>query len=63
MFQAEGSISFRRDPLPQVPRAAGYDPINIDMAWFPPAVNGWGTKYSVPDRAPPLLAEGKGHST
>jgi hypothetical protein len=36
---------------------------NLNMAMFPPAANGWGTKYPVPDMIPPLLAEGGGPPT
>jgi hypothetical protein len=30
---------------------------------FPPAVNGWGTKYHIPDMASPLLTEEEGPPT
>jgi hypothetical protein len=38
-------------------------PTNLDTARFPLAVNGWGTKYSVPDITPPHLAGGEESST
>jgi hypothetical protein len=28
-----------RDLIPRVPRAISYDPINLDTAWFPSAIN------------------------
>jgi hypothetical protein len=49
-----------RSPVPWVLWAAIYGPINLDMAQFLPAVNDWGTKYSIPDMVPPLLAKGGG---
>jgi hypothetical protein len=42
-----------RGPIPQVPRAAVYGPTTVDMTWFPPAANGWGTLYPVLDMPPP----------
>jgi hypothetical protein len=35
----------------------------LDMTRFPPATNGWGTKYLVLDMAPPLLAKEEGPPT
>jgi hypothetical protein len=52
-----------RSPVPWVLWAAIYGPINLDMAQFLPAVNDWGTKYSIPDMVPPLLAKGGGPPT
>jgi hypothetical protein len=40
--------------------AASYGPTNLDTTGFPPLANDWGTKYPLPDIAPPLLAEGEG---
>jgi hypothetical protein len=45
-----------RGPVPRVPWATGYGPMNLDMALLPPMANGWGTKYLVPNMVPPLLA-------
>jgi hypothetical protein len=46
-----------RGLVPQVPRATGYGPKNLDTTQFPLVANGWGTKYPVPNMAPPLLDE------
>jgi hypothetical protein len=35
----------------------------LDTTQFPPAVNDWGTKYSVPDMVPSLLDEGESPPT
>jgi hypothetical protein len=47
----------------RVPRVTDYDPKNLDTVRFPPVVNGWGTKYHIPDIALPLLAEEEGPPT
>jgi hypothetical protein len=44
-------------PVPQVSQATGYGPTDLDTPRFPPAANGWGTTYSIPDMVPPLMAE------
>jgi hypothetical protein len=49
--------------VPRVPWAAGYDPKNLNMTWFPPMVNGCGTKYPIPDMTLPLLGKEEGPPT
>jgi hypothetical protein len=44
--------------VPWVPRAAGYGLTNLDTVKFPLAANNWGTKHSILDMVPPLLAKG-----
>jgi hypothetical protein len=50
-------------PIPWVLWAAIYGPTNLDTTRFPAVARDWGTKYPVPDMAPPLLAEGEGPPT
>jgi hypothetical protein len=50
-----------RGPIPRLPPTTGYGPTNLDTARIPPATNGWGTKYSILDTIPPLLAKGGDH--
>jgi hypothetical protein len=49
--------------VPQVPHVAGYNPKNLDTVRFPPAANGWGSKYPASDMPPPLLAREEGPPT
>jgi hypothetical protein len=46
-----------------VPWAADYGPTNLDTTMFPPAENGWGTKYPIWFMVPLLLGEGEGPPT
>jgi hypothetical protein len=39
-------------PIPWIPRAACYDPTNLNMAQFPLVANSWGTKCVVPGLTP-----------
>jgi hypothetical protein len=36
---------------------------NLDTVSFPPAAKGWGTKYTILNLVPPLMAEEEGSPT
>jgi hypothetical protein len=44
-------------PIPLVPWATSYGATNLDMTWFPPVTNSWGTMYPISNMVPPLLVD------
>jgi hypothetical protein len=54
---------YYRDLVLWISWATSYSPKKLDTTLFPLAASDWGTKYPVPNMAPPLPAEGEGPPT